>query len=88
MAKLKLPDPILFASEASRGMWRSSDDNGHPFHIITKGKKVRSHAIPLYTHDQLIQALTDFGGAIAERMSMPRNNYGPVVKFYVKELLP
>ena len=40
-----------------------------------------------YTHDQLIQALTDLGDAIAGRFSSPYNNYELVIKHIVKELL-
>ena len=42
---------------------------------------------PLYTHNQLIQALTDLGDEIAGQFSSPNSNYELVIKHMVKELL-
>ena len=40
-----------------------------------------------YTHNQLVQALTDLGDEIAGRFSSPHSNYELVIKHIVKELL-
>lgn len=41
----------------------------------------------LYTHDQMIQALTELGDAIAGRFSNPYSNYDMVIKYITKELI-
>lgn len=40
-----------------------------------------------YTHDQLVQALADFGDAIADRFRTPYSNYHITINHMVKELL-
>jgi len=45
-------EPVLWAAKESMFMWGNSDESGHPYHIICKGKKVKSHQIPLYTTPQ------------------------------------
>lgn len=54
---MKLPEPVMWASDKSQSMWGASDESGHPFHIICKGRKVRSHQISLFTEAQLREAL-------------------------------
>jgi len=48
-------EPVLWAAKESMFMWGNSDESGHPYHIICKGKKVKSHQIPLYTTPQPAQ---------------------------------
>jgi hypothetical protein len=45
-------EPVLWAAKESMFMWGKSDESGHPYHIVCKGKKVKSHQIPLYTTPQ------------------------------------
>jgi hypothetical protein len=45
-------EPVLWAAKESMFMWGNSDESGHPYHIVCKGKKVKSHQIPLYTTPQ------------------------------------
>ena len=52
VAKQEQGEPVLWAAKESMFMWGNSDESGHPYHIICKGKKVKSHQIPLYTTPQ------------------------------------
>ena len=54
-AKQEQGEPVLWAAKESMFMWGNSDESGHPYHIICKGKKVKSHQIPLYTTPQPAQ---------------------------------
>ena len=51
-------EPVLWAAKESMFMWGKSDESGHPYHIVCKGKKVKSHQIPLYTTPQQRKPLT------------------------------
>jgi len=52
LAKQEHGEPVLWAAKESMFMWGKSDESGHPYHIVCKGKKVKSHQIPLYTTPQ------------------------------------
>jgi len=52
LAKQEQGEPVLWAAKESMFMWGKSDESGHPYHIVCKGKKVKSHQIPLYTTPQ------------------------------------
>jgi predicted transcriptional regulator len=52
LAQQEQGEPVLWAAKESMFMWGKSDESGHPYHIVCKGKKVKSHQIPLYTTPQ------------------------------------
>ena len=79
MSEFKLPVPVSYFAK--------STGYNQPFYIFANDGKAPDHAMPLYTHDQLIQALTDLGDDIAECMGEENNKYKLVLKRYVKELL-
>ena len=56
-------------------------------HIETKSSVLFPDDIDIYTHNQLVKALTDLGDEIAGRFSSPYSNYELVIKHIVKELL-
>ena len=59
-----------------------------PFtHIETEDGALFPEDVDIYTHDQLIQTLTDLGDTIAYNLGNANNNYEFVIKRYVKELL-
>ena len=56
-------------------------------YIETESSILFPYEVDIYTHAQLIQALTDLGDEIAERFSSPHSNHEMVIKHIVQELL-
>ena len=87
MTEFKLPAPVA---------WRNPSES---YSIISAHQKetnefqyseafLAGHTEPIYTHDQLIQTLTDLGDTIAYNLGNANNNYEFVIKRYIRGLLP
>ena len=82
MTKFKLLEPVGYFANDGESSGMHAKEN-----FALRNCEAGTIAEPLYTHDQLIQALTNLGEEIAGRFSNPYSNYDLVIKYIVKELI-